>query len=169
MKTPILFALALLLSALGSGCATVEKSTITASGMPEIVIAADVHAIKAAVIGDMVTSGYVIEGDSDFALTMSRPITGEEATWAGLAIGGNRNSMRRVTRYTFAPGASGVRVVVSSAWSVQSYGGTSRTHELASINGNIFNTFQGQLVALKAKIESEAAAPTKRPPVTRRK
>ena len=127
--------------------------TVTPSGKPEVVInTSDVGPIKALLIGTLLNYGYSLEQDTPYSLTLARPLKGMEEVGASLSTGNSYSSNSRVTTFTFVKQADGIRVVASSAWRAQMPGGQIRTTPLDD-NGGIFNTYQTELLAIKAKIE----------------
>jgi len=136
-----------------SGCVTIEKSTVTASGKPEVVIATtDTGRIKALLIGELLNHGYSVVSDNEYALSLTRPTKGMEDVAASLAAGNTYSTNLRYATYNFVPLGNGtIRVIASSGWRAQMVGGQIRDEPLN--NGNVYNTFQKQLLEVKELIE----------------
>lgn len=147
--------LALLVAALLVGCAApVAKITSTSSGKPEVVIhTTDVGAIKSLILADLINYGYQIEKDTPYLLELTRPANSTENFGASLSIGNAYSTNYRVASYTFVQTNDGIRVIASAALRAQLPGGQVNSSPLND-NGNVYNTFQKQLLDIKKKLES---------------
>lgn len=136
------------------GCTTIEKSTFTPSGRPEVVIATnDVGRIKSLLIGDLLNHGYTIESDTQYALTLTRPTKGMESVAASMVAGNSYSVNTRYATYNFVHLDNGIRVIASMGWRAQMPGGQVNNQPLN--DGNVYNTFQTQLFEIKAMIEKD--------------
>jgi hypothetical protein len=108
--------------------------------------------IKALIIGNLLNFGYAVEQDTEYSLTLTRPVEGMENIAASIGAGNSYSTNRRVATFTFVKQPEGVRVVASSAWRAQMPGGQVRTSSLDD-NGQIFNALQKELLAIKEKVE----------------
>lgn len=145
------------LAALLAGCATsVQRITNTPSGKPEAVIAADLNAIKGAILADMVNHGYQIEKDTDYLLEMARPTKDNEDIAAYFLVGNAYSTNHRVVAYTLVKTQEGVRVIGSASIRAQLPGGQINSADLSS-NGNVYNTLQTHLFEIRTKVEKQEA------------
>ena len=153
-----------------SGCATpVAKITNTSSGKPETIINThSVDTIKSMIISDMIDFGYQVDKDTPYLLELSRPIEGgAEQLYASLAVGNSYSENRRIATYTFVKTGKGIRVVASASIRAQMAFGQIKSGSLDD-NGNIYNTFQKQLLWIKDDIENAAIENIPNPKATKK-
>lgn len=138
-----------------AGCATpIQRIVETPSGKPEVIIKADVAAIKASIIGDLVNHNYTVEKDSEYLLEFSRPTKGMENFAAAMVAGNSYSTNARIVNYTFVRQPDGVRVIIANSVRAQMPGGQTRTEPLH--HNELFNTYQKQLEDIKSKLEKSA-------------
>jgi hypothetical protein len=145
------------LAVLLAGCAApVQRISNTPSGKPEVVIAAELTAIKGAIIADRVNHGYQIEKDTDYLLELARPTKDNEDIAAYFLVGNAYSTNHRVVAYTFVKTPEGVRVIGSPTIRAQLPGGQINSADLSN-NGNVYNTFQTHLFEVKTVVERQGA------------
>ena len=141
-----------------AGCATAPpKSTQTASGHPEIVIASsDLKKVRANLISRNASTGWVLEQETESTLLFTRnDSSGSFQSAATQLLLGNAYSTppKYEVRYTLVSVQPGVRVIVNVSVSTQMPGGQVNRMSLSEAPAT-FNTFQAQLERVKTEIES---------------
>lgn len=140
-----------------AGCATpVERVARTESGRPEIIIRAEISAIKSAIVSHLIGYGYTLTKDSDVMLEMTRTTNGAETLSAAMTIGNAYSSNRRVETFTLLRTDAGIRVIEQGRLESTMPGGATNS---APINSNeTFNIYQKWFEEIKTKLEAASPA-----------
>lgn len=141
-----------------TGCASApQKTTQTASGHPEIIIAAkDPKIIRTNLISRNATTGWILEQESENTLLFTKTDTSgslESATTQILLGNAYSTPPKYEARYTLIPLPNGTRVIVNVSVSTQMPGGQINRMELSNAAAT-FNPFQAQLARVKDEVEN---------------
>ena len=139
-----------------SSCVSQPERVYTSSGKPEVTINAPLEMIKDAILGAFAGDGWVIENDTKYSTTMTKPCGDAFACIMGQALIGNSYSTapKMEIAFSWLKTTNGNKVIVSryDMSTQMAFGQVNRSSLLTNNSG--FNELVGLLERAKVNVES---------------
>lgn len=130
----------------------VKRIEETRSGRPEVTIKAPLNTIINELIDKSIDEGYTLVNQSNYSLQFRRQVNRAEDIHTSLWVGNSYSENSKWLNYSLTKSGTSIRVVASSELQAAMIGGQINRQSLDE-NNLVFNTYQGFLNDLKAKLE----------------